>query len=172
MKKTISILLFILMLLMLGCTDTKKNDSEPAPAASRDEADLSFDTVTLYGDPISTESLHEYDLVMVNCWAEWCGPCVGEMPELERIHQEYPNVLLIGLLSFSNNVDGAKATISDTGVTYPVMLPAGTLEKLIERFDAIPSTMFFDNTGKEIAEPVVGSRSYEEWKAIIEDLLP
>jgi thiol-disulfide isomerase/thioredoxin len=142
------------------------------PEKTQGEADLSFDTVTVFGDPISTENLHEYDLVIVNCWAEWCGPCVGEMPELERIHQEYPNVLLIGMLSFSDNVDGAKATISDTGVTYPVILPAGTLMKLLERFDAIPSTVFYDNTGKEIAEPVIGSRSYEEWKAIIEDLLP
>lgn len=172
MKRWFAFLLAALLLMFAGCAHSQTDQNASESADSQGEAGLSFDTVTVFGDPISTENLHEYDLVIVNCWAEWCGPCVGEMPELERIHQEYPNVLLIGMLSFSDNVDGAKATISDTGVTYPVILPAGTLMKLLERFDAIPSTVFYDNTGEEIAEPVIGSRSYEEWKAIIEDLLP
>ncbi len=193
MKKWIAVLLAALLLMSAGCihSHTEQNaaaDNEPAetetaentpaeqntpePAEPQGEADLSFDTVTVFGDPIDSKNLHEYDLVMVNCWAEWCGPCVGEMPELERIHQEFPNVLLLGVLSFSNSMESAKATIGDTGVTYPVIEPAGTLVNLVNRFDAIPATMFFDSTGKEIAQPVVGSRSYEEWKAIIEDLLP
>ena len=142
------------------------------PEKTQGEADLSFDTVTVFGDPIDSKNLKEYDLVVVNCWAEWCGPCIGEMPELERIHQEYPNVLLLGVLSFSHSLESAKATIKDTGVTYPVIEPAGTLVELVNRFDAIPATMFFDGTGREIAKPQVGRMSYEEWKAIVEELLP
>lgn len=141
------------------------------PEKTQGEADLSFDTVTVFGDPIRSTDASQYDLVMVNCWAEWCGPCVGEMPELERIHQEYPNVLLIGMLTWSERMDDAKAIIDSTGVTYPVIEPAGTLAGYINGFVGVPTTLFFDRNGKQISDPVVGSRSYEDWKTIIEGFL-
>ncbi len=151
--------------------------TEPQPAVNEagrtaEDADLHFDAVTIDGKAIDDSMIRPYDLVIVNCWAEWCPPCVGEMPELERIHQEYPNVLLLGVLSFSYDMDGAKETVSDTGVTYPMFEPAGSLVKLVNRFDAIPATMFFDNAGNEIADPIVGAMNYQQWKAVIEDLLP
>lgn len=194
MKRWIIFTLCALMLFALGCTEIKTPEkaAEPTPAPANEPAsepepspeqgsepawrtevgDLSFDTVTFDGEPMKAGMIEGYDLVVVNCWAEWCGPCVGELPELERIHREYPNVLLIGLLSFSNNREDAKKIIAESGVTYPVFEPNGSLVRLVDRFDAIPTTMFFDKDGHEITEPVVGSRSYEEWKAIIEELLP
>lgn len=184
MKRWITITLCLLLLLVFGCSERVQNNPAPAsepgtaseaasePESSTAVGELSFDTVTLDGDPIKAGMIREYDLVIVNCWAEWCGPCVGEMPELERLHQEYPNVLFLGVLSFTNNVEDAKTVIADTGVTYPVIEPAGSLVDLVNQFDAIPATMFFDKTGKQIAEPAIGSNSYEGWKAIIEDLLP
>lgn len=171
----------MMLLLPFGCkakkgeepivTEAPKPEATEAPA-QENGAELSFDTVTLYGDPIDSGNFHEYDLIIVNCWAEWCGPCVRELPELERIHQEYPNVLILGVLSFSYDMEGALATLRDAGVTYPVMEPTGKVIDLVNRFDAIPATMFFDGTGKEIADPIVGSMSYSEWKEVVEDLLP
>lgn len=184
MKRRITIILCLLLLLALGCSERVQNDPTPAPApASEPEpapepawetavGELSFDTVTLNGDPFKAGMIRGYDLVIVNCWAEWCGPCVGEMPELERLHREYPNVLFLGVLSFSNDKEGAKAVIADTGVTYPVIEPAGSLVGLVNRFDAIPATMFFDQNGRQIAEPAIGSNDYEGWKTVIEGLLP
>lgn len=149
-------------------TPEPEPEPEPKPVAI---GELSFDTVTLSGDPIDAGIIRDYDLVVVNCWAEWCGPCVGEMPELERIHQDYPNVLILGVLSFSNDPDAARETVRETGVTYPVLEPAGSLTALVDQFDAIPATMFFDGEGNQIAEPVIGSRDYTEWKTIIDELL-
>ncbi len=192
MKRILIFALGMLLLLSFGCaikqpeTEPAKtpepvatNAPEPEPVvtnapepSAEGGPELVFDTVTLYGEPISSDILHEYDLVIVNCWAEWCGPCVGELPELERIHREYPNVLILGVLSFSNDPEGAKATLRDAGVTYPAFEPAGTLIDLVSQFDAIPTTMFFDSTGNQIADPIVGSMNYNQWKAVVEDLLP
>ena len=197
MKRILILGLSLLLLLSAGCIFAVKPEPEEtevtepvvseAPETEEPErtepfvieepaqekgVELSFDTVTLYGDPISTDVLHEYDLIIVNCWAEWCGPCVGELPELERIHQEYPNVLILGVLSFSDDMDGALATLQEAGVTYPVLLPAGTLIDRVNQFYAIPTTMFFDSTGKEISDPIVGSMDYADWKTVVEGLLP
>ncbi len=151
--------------------ETDASDVEDEPAAPSAEG-LTFEAVTLDGQPIDSSIFANYDLIILNCWAEWCGPCVGEMPELERIHQEYPNVLLLGVLSFSNDLDSAKQTVRDTGVTYPVFEPTGALLARVNTFDAIPTTLFLNSQGVEILEPVVGSQSYEDWKTIIEALLP
>ena len=133
--------------------------------------DLTFDTATLSGDPINSDIVKGYDLVIVNFWAEWCGPCVGEMPALERIHQEYPNVLILGVW-VGDDLNGAKAVIADTGVTYPTLGVAGTLEKYSTMSMYIPATYFFDGDGDETGEPVIGGQEYEDWKAVVESLLP
>ncbi len=146
--------------------------SEPVePAAPQAQGDLVFDTVTLSGEPISSDMIGDYDLIMVNFWAEWCGPCVGEMPELERIHQAYPNVLILGVW-IGDDLNGAKNVITDSGVTYPTLGVSGTLEKYSTLSMYIPATYFFDRSGNEIGEPVIGSQDYEGWKATVEALLP
>ena len=131
-----------------------------------------FSGTTLDGDPIDQTIFESYDLIIVNCWAEWCGPCVAEMPELEKLHQNYPNVLILGVLIGTNSIEAAKATLSDCGVTYPTLEPAGGLVELSMRSMYIPATYFFDKNGDEIRGEVVGGQNYDQWKEIVEDLLP
>ncbi len=185
MKRFITLILCLLLALAFGCTDKDKTAEDGAnsaeltplskePMENYDAAvgDLTFDAVTLDGRPIKAGIIREYDLVVINCWADWCGPCVGELPELERVHKEHPNVLFIGLLCNPTSLDDAKAILKDAGVTFAAMEPSGSLVGLANRFDAIPATVFFDSTGREIADPIIGSRSYAEWTGIVEGLLP
>jgi thiol-disulfide isomerase/thioredoxin len=185
LKRLIIIILCALMLLALSVTErsTPEKDaaaSEELPPLSGEPmsdfpetvGDLSFNTLTVDGREIRAGVIREYDLVIINCWADWCGPCVGELPALARIHREYPNVLIIGLLCNPTGIENVKAIMQAKGVSYPVVEPAGSLIDLVKRFDAIPATVFFDSTGHEIANPIVGARSYAAWKTIVEDLLP
>ncbi len=184
-KRWITLLLCLLLIFAVSCTGSDKtaqNGAESAeltplsskPMETYDDAvgDLSFDAVTLDGRPIKAGIIREYDLEETDCWADWCGPCVKELPELERVHREHPNVLFIGLLCNPQSLDDAKAILKDAGVTYAAMEPSGSLGRILNRFDAIPATVFFDNAGHEIADPIIGARSYAEWNSIVEGLLP
>ena len=194
MKKWITLILCLLFLLSAGCKATvpATPQSDAAEATAKPETpvvteapakpetpqtgafntEMIFSGTTLDGEPIDHTIFENYDLIIVNCWAEWCGPCVGELPEIERIHQEYPNVLILGVLIGTNSVAAAKATLSDCGVTYPALEPVGGLIALSTRSMYIPATYFFDKNGDEIRGEVVGGQNYDQWKEIVEDLLP
>ena len=132
---------------------------------------LHFETTTLYGEAIDDSIFANYDLIIVNCWAEYCRPCISEMPSLEKIHQQYPRVLILGLLVSTLNIDEAKATLESTGVTYPVLEPQGGLTDYANRLPYIPATYFFDRSGVEIGDTIVGAKSYDEWIEIIEGFI-
>lgn len=183
MKRLIALLFcVILAIAAFGCTDKEEAElkseemtplsGEPMDTYETEVGDLSFDTTTLDGRSIRAGVIREYDLIMINCWADWCGPCVEEIPEIERMHKEHPNVLVLGLLCNPSSVGDSKTILKDAGVTYAALEPSGSLVSLMNGTQAFPTTYFFDSTGRQIGEPVVGKRSYAEWNAIVKELLP
>jgi len=134
---------------------------------------LSFKAATLKGDTIDSSIMEKYDLIWVNFWAEWCNPCVSEMPELQKIYKKYPNVLIIGAW-VGDSKDGAAATAKKAGVKYPLLNPyeaEGTLYNYAIRSNSIPASYFFDRNGKKIGDDYIGSRDYSSWKYIVDSLL-
>jgi thiol-disulfide isomerase/thioredoxin len=61
-------------------------------------------------------------VVVVNFWAEWCGPCKAEMPALEQVSKEYAAkpVTFVGVDS-SDVRDSASKLLTDLKVTYPTV---------------------------------------------------
>jgi cytochrome c biogenesis protein CcmG, thiol:disulfide interchange protein DsbE len=56
--------------------------------------------------------------LVINFWAEWCGPCRAEMPDLEAVHQALGDrVRFIGV-NFEDRVPVALAFADEVGVTY------------------------------------------------------
>ena len=190
MKKTMAVLLSVTLLLCAGCTSLPIEPKSPAPAAETpvpaaetpvpveetaapdaEQTGLAFETKTLSGEAIDGGVIKDYDLVILNFWAEWCGPCVEELPALEQIHQAYPNVLIIGAW-IGDDAQDAVETLNDAGVTYPAVYPAGALLDYAGKSMYIPATYFFDRDGNEIAEPVIGGQSYAQWESVVKGLLP
>lgn len=132
---------------------------------------LSFTTTDMSGNEVSFDNYKGSTLIMVNMWEPWCGPCVGEMPDIEKLYQTFKGMgfVVLGVTSETNDSD-INSVISSTGVTYPILRDAKGFESF--RTDYVPTTVFFDGHGHLLTEePYVGSMSYEDWAAEIKTLI-
>src|SRR5689334_25419365 len=82
-----------------------------------------------------TVSLADYkgQVVMVNFWATWCGPCRQEMPHLEALYEKYKGLgfTLVGV-NVDDNSSGAAKWLKENGpVTFPIAFdPKSEVSKL------------------------------------------
>lgn len=143
------------------------------PDAPAFEPDFSFTTTDRNGESVDETIFAEAALTMVNFWEPWCGPCVREMPDIQKLSEDYADrgFRVIGVYSTPGMEDDVDAVLEQTGVTYPIL-------HYCEAFDAfqtgyVPTTIFVDGQGHVLTdEPIVGSRSYDDWAALVEELLP
>ncbi len=90
------------------------------------------------------------DVVMINFWASWCGPCRQEMPLLEKIHKKYKRLgfTLLGV-NVEENTSAAKNYLKDVRVTFPILFdPTNKTSKLYD-VSAMPTTVLIDRNGNK-----------------------
>ncbi|HEX7079688.1 MAG TPA: TlpA disulfide reductase family protein [Gammaproteobacteria bacterium] len=99
------------------------------------------------GETISLSDL-KGQVVMINFWATWCGPCRQEMPHLEALHQRYHD---LGFTLLGVNVEedsrGVEAFLEETPVSFDILYdPANEVSELYGVI-AMPSTVMIDRKG-------------------------
>lgn len=91
-------------------------------------------------------------LLVVNFWATWCAPCVEEMPELQRIHQEFSNrgVTVVGL-----GIDSPSAIRrfrDEHGLGLPLLVAGAGGSELVRELGnpsgALPYTVLIGRDGR------------------------
>ena len=94
--------------------------------------------------------LSEYrgDVVMINFWATWCGPCRQEMPLLDELYQRYERVGF-NLLGVNIDDDSRRAMqmIEELGVDFPVLFDAKKEVSRLYEVEAMPVTVLVDREG-------------------------
>jgi len=94
--------------------------------------------------------LSEYrgDVVMINFWATWCGPCRQEMPLLDELYSRYQRVGF-NLLGVNIDDDSGRAMdmIEDLGVNFPVLFDARKEVSKLYDVEAMPVTVIVDRDG-------------------------
>jgi len=93
----------------------------------------------------------QHAIVVVNFWATWCGPCVVEIPHLNRLQQERPDVRIYGV-SIDDAVLGREVFkfVDRHRIRYPVYVKERRSsedpgQEWYENVDAIPITYVFKN---------------------------
>ncbi len=94
--------------------------------------------------------LSEYrgDVVMINFWATWCGPCRQEMPLLDELYGRYQRV---GFSLLGVNIDDdprrAMAMVNELGVSFPVLFDEQKQVSRLYQVEAMPVTILLDREG-------------------------
>ncbi|NNC77585.1 MAG: TlpA family protein disulfide reductase [Woeseiaceae bacterium] len=89
------------------------------------------------------------DVVMINFWATWCGPCRQEMPLLDELYSRYERVgfNLLGV-NIDDDSNRAMNMIRELGVNFPVLFDAQKEVSKLYDVDAMPVTILVDREGK------------------------
>lgn len=94
--------------------------------------------------------LSEYrgEVVMINFWATWCGPCRQEMPHLEELYNRYQRVGF-NLLGVNIDDDSRRAMqmVEELGVTFPVLFDEKKEVSKLYSVEAMPVTLLLDRSG-------------------------
>lgn len=93
-------------------------------------------------------SEHLGEVVVINFWATWCGPCRQEMPLLDEIYGKYRRV---GMVLLSVNIDEDAQPADEMArtlrVSYPVLFDARKEVSRAYQVNALPVTVLVDRAG-------------------------
>ena len=98
----------------------------------------------------STLSLDQFkgQVVMINFWASWCGPCRQEMPLLNEIYKQYGRLgFTLIAVNVEPNRSDAEAWLKQTPVNFPVLFDAQSTVSKMYSVAGMPSTVFIDRKG-------------------------
>jgi len=87
-------------------------------------------------------------VVLLNFWASWCGPCRQEMPLLEKLQQRY-SALGFTVLGVNVEEDSSKAKtlLKDIPVSFPILFDTQNTVSEQYKVSAMPSTVMIDRNG-------------------------
>lgn len=107
-----------------------------------------FSLQSFSGKQISLSD-HKGDVVMINFWATWCGPCRQEMPILDELYNRYERA---GFQLLGVNIDDepqrAKDMIAELGVSFPVLFDNTKEVSELYSVQAMPVSVMVDREGK------------------------
>lgn len=129
-----------------------------------------FQVATLNGEEFSLEG-HQGNVIIVNFWATWCGPCIIEIPDLQQLHETYADrgLAVIGVSVEDGDENLVRDFMAEYGMTYPVAISMD----LTEQFGGVyglPTTFVIDKNG-QIVERIIGLFPTEEMRPRLEELL-
>jgi len=153
----------------------------PSPAPPKDAAAAPARIVEAIDGPTLKKVIEAQKgkVVLLNLWATWCLPCVGELPAISKLYADYKGK---GLAVVSASMDDPEdrhkvlTVLTLHHVELPVyMRRSGSVDAFFDPIDrkwtgAVPMTYLFDRKGKRIAT-IARDLTYEEWVARVKPLL-
>ncbi len=135
---------------------------------------LTLDGTTLDGAPWKVADARGNVLVL-NVWGQWCGPCVAEMPDLQRVWSQVSAagkpVRFMGI-NYRDGAETARAFLRVNKITYPSLEDDGgrTLLALRGKANTTPTSLVLDRQGR-IAARVSGPVTAATLTGLLDDVL-
>ena len=163
--KTLFALVLTLALLTSAALATQLSPVEEGVEASDFEVTLTDGTTFKLSD-------QRGKAVLINLWATWCPPCVAEMPDLQKLSEDYADSLVVlGVNVGGDSPEDAAAFMEENGYTYPSYVDVDySLAMGMFPSPYIPFTVVIDPNGVVTALHS-GLGTYEDFQAYVDAAL-
>ncbi len=169
---------------LAACSSSGAKDEQDLGYRSGDGSVTAFDEtqrgepVELAGDTLDGQTWdsadHRGQVVVVNVWASWCGPCAKEAPHLVEAFDETKgeDVEFVGINYRESSKETGRAQGEEWGFTWPSIYDkSGTTSIAMQgKMTTQPSTAVLDRQGR-IAAVVLGATTQSTLQGLIEDTL-
>ena len=119
-------------------------------------------------------------VVFLNFWATWCGPCRNEMPDIQKLYEEYAaqcdeaEVVILGVagpgIGQEGSAEDIAAFMEENGYTYPVLMDESSEMFMQYGISAFPTTFMIDKDGN-VYGYVPGQMTEDIMRSIIDQTL-
>ena len=125
------------------------------------EPAIAFDLPTIEETRVSLASL-KGRVVAINFWGIWCGWCVKEMPDFQKLYEHYEDDPEVAILTINNDRIPESVTpwMHERGYDFPVLLDDGYVDKA--DVNAFPTTWFLNREGQIAFEKRGWTKELEE----------
>ena len=190
-RKALAVLLVLVMLTAMlctvGCGDdvTLGQNVEGTSSASSGNAIGSvrngsykvgdalepYEVTLLSGEVVNTDDLRG-SVVMINLWATWCGPCINEMPDIQKLRETYTDEQLV-ILAVNIGDDVASAQrFAAANPSYTFAMGTEAAGKLSMLSAYIPYTIIADPSGTVVyTHTGAPNDPYNAYKSVIDSAL-
>lgn len=159
-------------------TETAETQNETAEESTADPNVLPAIDFTLNDQYGNSHTLSDYvgQVVFLNFWGTWCPPCRRELPDIQKLYEEYsaeekPEVVILGIAAPNYGQEGTeeeiRAFLEENGYTYPVVMD--TTGEIFMRYGvySFPTTFMIDTDGNVFGY-VTGQLNETMMRSIIE----
>ena len=145
----------------LGWLSTRSSVPEEAP---------DFTVETTDGETLSLGDLRG-QVVVLNFWATWCGPCLKEIPHFSEFAEKNPDVKIIGVAVKSKPADVA-ALDKKMDISYPLVITSSK-DSILSDYEmntaktVFPTTYVINAEGMIVGDPIRQAINYKELEEVV-----
>lgn len=169
--KRILILAIIISVLTAGCAEkpqvTPEKPTEQQEQSQSANAIIApdFELETLDGTTVKLHDLRDKNVIL-NFWATWCGFCVIEMPDLEKLQEKYKDEdLLVLAINVGESKEDVAKFVAENGLDLTVVLDKNMAVSNNYGIRSFPTTIAVNKKG-EAVRGYVGMLTYEQMELL------
>lgn len=118
----------------------RQENLQPAPEVTLIDAAGKAQTLAMYkGKP-----------VILHFWATWCPPCVKELPDLVKLHEVYPDIVILPA-SLDRSTEVVETFYKSHSIDLPVLLDPRSVTMRAYKIRGLPSSVFINSKGQMVA---------------------